>query len=144
MVLLAIIHWNGSTILQRNCIRLLPAVRLTPEASKPAVRAGRGKEIAVCGWSLSRRPVDLRQRFTIADAYLFTVLRWAYGVKLNMDEGLTHIESYMQRVAKEPTTLRQRALKQEGLRLLYMLPDGSLRAIRPLFSSNNYSRVALK
>ncbi|MDI4751665.1 glutathione binding-like protein, partial [Salmonella enterica subsp. enterica serovar Anatum] len=33
------------------------------------------------------------QRFTIADAYLFTVLRWAYGVKLNMD-GLTHIESY--------------------------------------------------
>ncbi|VCY53345.1 Glutathione S-transferase GstA [Escherichia coli] len=24
------------------------------------------------------------QRFTIADAYLFTVLRWAYAVKLNL------------------------------------------------------------
>lgn len=37
-------------------------------------------------------------RFTIADAYLFTVLRWARAVKLNM-EGLDHIASYMERVA---------------------------------------------
>ena len=41
------------------------------------------------------------QRFTIADAYLFTVLRWAYAVKLNL-EGLEHIAAFMQRMAERP------------------------------------------
>lgn len=40
------------------------------------------------------------QRFTIADAYLFTVLRWAYAVKLNL-EGLEHIAAFMQRMAEQ-------------------------------------------
>jgi glutathione S-transferase len=52
------------------------------------------------------------QRFTIADAYLFTVLRWARAVKLNM-EGLGHIAAYMDRVAARPTVAA--ALKAEGL-----------------------------
>ena len=51
-------------------------------------------------------------RFTIADAYLFTVLRWARAVKLNMD-GLDHIASYMARVAERPAVAA--ALKAEGL-----------------------------
>ena len=50
--------------------------------------------------------------FTIADAYLFTVLRWARAVKLNM-EGLDHIASYMERVAARPAVAA--ALKAEGL-----------------------------
>ena len=52
------------------------------------------------------------QRFTIADAYLFTVLRWAKAVKLNM-EGLSHIDVYMARVAERPCVAA--ALKAEGL-----------------------------
>ncbi len=51
-------------------------------------------------------------RFTIADAYLFTVLRWARAVKLNL-EGLDHIASYMERVAARPAVAA--ALKAEGL-----------------------------
>ncbi|PRU13650.1 glutathione transferase GstA [Salmonella enterica] len=84
----------------------------TPETLKPAVRAGLEKKLQYVDESLSDDQWICGQRFTIADAYLFTVLRWAYGVKLNMD-GLTHIESYMQRVAKRPTVAA--ALKAEGL-----------------------------
>lgn len=51
-------------------------------------------------------------RFSIADAYLFTVLRWAYAVKLNM-AGLSHIEAYMARMAERPAVAA--ALKAEGL-----------------------------
>ncbi|AHV45475.2 glutathione S-transferase [Salmonella enterica subsp. enterica serovar Enteritidis str. EC20120929] len=84
----------------------------TPETLKPAVRAALEKKFQYVDESLSDDQWICGQRFTIADAYLFTVLRWAYGVKLNMD-GLTHIESYMQRVAKRPTVAA--ALKAEGL-----------------------------
>lgn len=52
-------------------------------------------------------------RFTIADAYLFTVLRWARAVKLNM-EGLSHIDAYMQRMAERPAVAA--ALEAEGLK----------------------------
>ena len=51
-------------------------------------------------------------RFTIADAYLFTVLRWARAVTRNL-EGLDHIASYMERVAARPAVAA--ALKAEGL-----------------------------
>ncbi len=46
------------------------------------------------------------QRFTIADAYLFTVLRWAYAVKLNL-EGLEHIAAFMQRMAEMSGSTRR-------------------------------------
>jgi glutathione S-transferase len=51
-------------------------------------------------------------RFTIADAYLFTVLRWARAVKLDMS-GLKNIEAYMARVAARPAVVA--ALAAEGL-----------------------------
>ncbi len=83
----------------------------TPETLKPAVRAGLEKKFQYVDESLSDDQWICGQRFTIADAYLFTVLRWAYGVKLNMD-GSTHIESYMQRVAKD-RPLRQRLKRKD-------------------------------
>ncbi|HDR2334656.1 TPA: glutathione transferase GstA, partial [Enterobacter kobei] len=43
---------------------------------------------------------------------LFTVLRWARAVKLDM-EGLDHITSYMTRMAERPAVAA--ALKAEGL-----------------------------
>ncbi|HDI5850302.1 MAG: glutathione transferase GstA, partial [Escherichia coli] len=46
-------------------------------------------------------------------AYLFTVLRWAYAVKLNL-EGLEHIAAFMQRMAERPEV--QDALSAEGLK----------------------------
>ena len=54
--------------------------------------------------------MDDRPRFTIADGYLFTVLRWAYAVKLDM-EGLGHIGSWMQRMAERPAVATHWRLK---------------------------------
>jgi glutathione S-transferase len=50
-------------------------------------------------------------RFTIADGYLFTVLRWAYAVKLDM-EGYSNIAAWMKRVAARPAVAA--ALAAEG------------------------------
>ena len=52
-------------------------------------------------------------RFTVADGYLFTVLRWAYAVKLDM-EGYSNIAAWMKRVAARPAVAA--ALEAEGLK----------------------------
>ena len=67
--------------------------------------------VSLIRW-LKDNPWICGQRFSIADAYLFTVLRWAYAVKLNM-EGFSHIEAYMARMAERPAVTA--ALKAEGL-----------------------------
>lgn len=51
-------------------------------------------------------------RFTIADGYLFTVLRWARAVKLDIS-GLKNIEAYMARVAARPGVTA--AMAAEGI-----------------------------
>ena len=84
----------------------------TPEEYKPTVRALLEKKLQYVNESLKDNPWICGQRFSIADAYLFTVLRWAYAVKLNM-EGLNHIEAYMARMAERPAVAA--ALKAEGL-----------------------------
>lgn len=84
----------------------------TPEEYKPTVRALLEKKLQYVDASLSEGQWLCGSRFTIADAYLFTVLRWANAVKLNMD-GLNHIAAYMKRVAERPGVAA--ALKAEGL-----------------------------
>lgn len=84
----------------------------TPEEFKPAVRAQLEKKLQYVNEALKDDQWICGQRFTIADAYLFTVVRWAYGVKLNM-EGLQHLAAYMQRVAERPAVAA--AMKAEGL-----------------------------
>lgn len=84
----------------------------TPEEYKPTVRALLEKKMQYVNESLKDNTWICGQRFSIADAYLFTVLRWAYAVKLNM-EGFSHIEAYMARMAERPAVTA--ALKAEGL-----------------------------
>ncbi|MDB2183006.1 glutathione transferase GstA [Citrobacter farmeri] len=84
----------------------------TPEEYKPTVRALLEKKMQYVDGSLKEGQWICGSRFTIADAYLFTVLRWAYAVKLNMD-GFTHIAAYMKRMAERPGVAA--ALKAEGL-----------------------------
>lgn len=84
----------------------------TPEEFKPGVRAQLEKKLQYVNEALKNDQWICGQRFTIADAYLFTVVRWAYGVKLNM-EGLQHLAAYMQRVAERPAVAA--AMKAEGL-----------------------------
>jgi glutathione S-transferase len=85
----------------------------TPEEYKPTVRALLEKKLQYVNASLKEDQWICGQRFTIADAYLFTVLRWARAVKLNM-EGLSHIDAYMARMAERPAVAA--ALEAEGLK----------------------------
>ncbi len=85
----------------------------TPEEYKPTVRALLEKKLQYVNASLKEDQWICGPRFTIADAYLFTVLRWARAVKLNM-EGLSHIDAYMARMAERPAVAA--ALEAEGLK----------------------------
>ena len=84
----------------------------TPEDFKPTVRALLEKKMQYVNDSLKDNQWISGPRFSIADAYLFTVLRWAYAVKLNM-AGLSNIDTYMARMAERPAVAA--ALKAEGL-----------------------------
>ncbi|MFG0515569.1 glutathione transferase GstA [Kluyvera intermedia] len=85
----------------------------TPEEYKPTVRALLDKKLAFIDESLANAEWISGSRFTIADAYLFTVLRWAFAVKLDM-AGYKHIADYMARVAARPAVAA--ALAAEGLK----------------------------
>ena len=61
---------------------------------------------------LEGKPYLMGDAFTVADAYLFTVLSWAAYVKLDLS-GFTAVTAYLQRVAARPAV--QAALKAEGL-----------------------------
>lgn len=50
--------------------------------------------------------------FTVADAYLFTVLRWSPRVGLDLSKS-ANVTAYMDRVTARPKV--QEALKAEGL-----------------------------
>jgi glutathione S-transferase len=52
------------------------------------------------------------KQFTVADGYLFTMLRWADGMKFDL-AGLSNLMAYKARVAARPKV--QEALTKEGL-----------------------------
>jgi glutathione S-transferase len=52
------------------------------------------------------------QQFTVADGYLFTILRWAENLKMDLSE-LTNLTAYKGRVGARPMV--QEALAKEGL-----------------------------
>jgi len=84
----------------------------TPEDFKPVVRGWLEKKLQYVNTSLEGNEWISGQRFTIADAYLYNMLRWAHAVKLEMG-GLQNIEAYMARVAARPSVVA--ALAAEGL-----------------------------
>ena len=51
-------------------------------------------------------------RFTVADAYLFTLTRWARGVKLDLS-GFPNLEGFQKRVGSRKAVLE--AMREEGL-----------------------------
>lgn len=85
----------------------------TPEDYKPTARALLDKKLAYIDESLANAQWISGSRFTIADAYLFTVLRWAFAVKLEM-AGYKNIAAYMERVASRPAVAA--AMAAEGLK----------------------------
>ncbi|RKQ38045.1 glutathione transferase GstA [Enterobacter sp. R1(2018)] len=84
----------------------------TPEEYKAIARKALEKKLQYVNEELNDKQWLMGLRFSVADAYLFTVLRWAYGVKLEMN-GLSNIEAFMERMKARPAVAA--ALAAEGL-----------------------------
>ncbi|PKH26558.1 glutathione transferase GstA [Enterobacterales bacterium CwR94] len=84
----------------------------TPEAMKPIAREALEKKFQYVDDELADKEWIAGPRFSIADAYLFTVTRWAQALKLNID-GLANLTAYMQRVGERQAV--KDALEAEGL-----------------------------
>jgi glutathione S-transferase len=61
---------------------------------------------------LAGRDYLMGEHFTVADGYLYTMLRWADGHKLDLS-GLSNLMAYKARIAARPKV--QEALTKEGL-----------------------------
>ena len=87
----------------------------TPTATEDMKAAARASLTRRLGWTaqqLADRDYLMGARFTVADAYLFTVLNWAAFVQFDLSAWPV-LGAYQQRVAARPAV--QRALREEGL-----------------------------
>ena len=84
----------------------------TPEDFKPTARALIEKKLQYVDETLANQQWISGEHFSIADGYLFTVLRWAVAVKLTMPAA-GNIAAYMQRVAARPAVAA--AMAAEGI-----------------------------
>lgn len=73
----------------------------TPADFKPLAVAALEKKLAYVNESLEGKQWITGSRFSVADAYLFTVLRWAPHVGIKLD-GYQAIVEYMARVEARP------------------------------------------
>lgn len=84
----------------------------TPDEFKALTREQLEKKFSYVNDELKDKQWLMGLRFTIADAYLFTVTRWAHALKLDLS-GLDALQSWFDRVAERPAVVA--ALKAEGL-----------------------------
>jgi glutathione S-transferase len=84
----------------------------TPEATQHAQREKLAKRLELVAKSLAGQPYLMGEEFTIADAYLFTMLRWAAPLKVDLAPWPV-LKQYMDRVAARPAV--QAVLVAEGL-----------------------------
>ena len=61
---------------------------------------------------LAGKPYLMGDNFTVADAYFFTVTRWAQPMKIDLSE-LRNVQAHQERVAARPAV--QEAMRAEGL-----------------------------
>jgi glutathione S-transferase len=84
----------------------------TPEAYKTISRENLGKRFAFIDEHLAKHQYLANDKFSVADAYLFTVLRWTTRVGIDVAQW-PNLKAYMDRIAARPKV--QEALKAEGL-----------------------------
>jgi len=84
----------------------------TPDEFRALTRKALEKKLQYVNEELNDKQWLMGLRFSVADAYLFTVLRWAYAVKLEMN-GLSNIEAFMERMKARPAV--EAALAAEGI-----------------------------
>ena len=84
----------------------------TPDDYKPIVRETIGQRFAHVDKSLAQKSYLTGDRFTVADGYLFVMLRWADAMKIEIAH-LPNLVAFKARVLARPAV--QAALKHEGL-----------------------------
>jgi glutathione S-transferase len=82
------------------------------EDMKAAARNVLAQRFTYLGRMLEGRDYLMGSQFTVADAYLFTVLSWAGYLKLDLS-GTPVLQAYLARVGARPAV--QQALRAEGL-----------------------------
>ena len=85
----------------------------TPDDFKNFTREGLMRKFAFVNQSLEDKHFLLGSRFSVADAYLFTMLTWAKVLKFDLS-GLQALSEYKERVASRPAV--DAALMAEGLK----------------------------
>lgn len=73
----------------------------TPDEYKTIVRERLDKQFSYVDSVLAKHDYLLGKKFSVADAYLFTVSRWANALSLQIKER-SHLDQYMARVAERP------------------------------------------
>ena len=84
----------------------------TPEQTRTDRKAYLTRRYELIEKILAKQPWLLGDRFSAADAYLYTVTRWANAVKLDLS-AFPHLRAFQERVAERPAV--QAALSAEGL-----------------------------
>jgi glutathione S-transferase len=84
----------------------------TPDAYKPIVKETLGTRYAYLDKQLAGKQYLMGDQFTVADAYLFTVTRWATFTHVDLSQ-YGNVQAFMTRVAARPKV--QEALQAEGL-----------------------------
>lgn len=84
----------------------------SPEQTKEAAKATLAKRFAYLDAQLAGRAYLTGDRFTIADAYLFTVVNWTNFHAIDLSP-YPNLKAYLGRVASRPKV--QQALRAEGL-----------------------------
>lgn len=83
-----------------------------PQEWKDTCRANLERRLAYVNEQLAGRDYLMGADFSVADAYLFTVVGWTKFMKIDIS-GLPNLTAYMGRVAARPAVLA--TLKAEGL-----------------------------
>jgi glutathione S-transferase len=84
----------------------------TPDAFKAISKENLAGRFAYLDKQLAGRQYLMGDKFTVADAYLFTILNWAKRVEIDLGRW-PNVTSYVGRVAARPKV--QEAMKAEGL-----------------------------
>ena len=84
----------------------------TPEDYKPIARENLANRFKWLDKQLAGKDYLLGKQFSVADAYLFTVLRWTTPLKIDLSPW-PNVAAYLERVGKRPKV--REALQEEGL-----------------------------
>jgi glutathione S-transferase len=84
----------------------------TPEEYKKISKENLGKRFDWLDKQLADRQYLMGDKFTIADAYLFTILRWSPRIEIDLGRW-PNLKAYVDRVAARPKV--REALQAEGL-----------------------------